>query len=158
MSASRSESRATASLIQGRGLRVGFTLVELLVVIAIVAILAAILMPVFAAAPSAEEIMRRVAENQDRAREARTSYVYDMDVFVRVKRSNGKTAREESRQYVVVPHEKGAKRKLTHVLVHVEPSADETAIAHFLPEEPVNRDAVRLSDCIEQGLPESRSE
>jgi hypothetical protein len=62
--------------------------------------------------PAAEEIMCRVAENQERAEEARKAYVYDMNVFVRMKRANGKLAREESRDYVVAPNEKGAKRKL----------------------------------------------
>jgi hypothetical protein len=62
--------------------------------------------------PTAEEIMCRVAENQERADEARKTYVYDMNVFVRMKRANGKLAREESRDYVVVPNEKGARRKL----------------------------------------------
>ncbi|MDE3196095.1 MAG: hypothetical protein KGN84_07120 [Acidobacteriota bacterium] len=64
-------------------------------------------------APSASEIMSRVAENQARAQTARTKFVYDMNVFVRLKRANGKLAREESRDYVVVPEEKGSKRKLT---------------------------------------------
>jgi nuclear transport factor 2 (NTF2) superfamily protein len=65
--------------------------------------------------PTAEEIMCRVAENQERARAERTAYVYDMDVFVRMKRANGKLAREESRQYVVAPTEKGARRRLVKV-------------------------------------------
>src|ERR1700722_11366238 len=64
------------------------------------------------APPSADEIMQRVAENQGRALAARSEYVYDMNVFVRLKRANGKLAREESRDYVVTPGEKGAKREL----------------------------------------------
>ena len=51
----------------------------------------------------AEEIMRRVAENVDRAELARTAWVYDQDIFIRLKRANGKLAREESRQYTVAP-------------------------------------------------------
>jgi hypothetical protein len=65
--------------------------------------------------PTAEEIMCRVAENQERAQAERTAYVYDMNVFVRMKRANGKLAREESREYVVAPTEKGARRKLVKV-------------------------------------------
>ena len=53
--------------------------------------------------PTAEDIMCRVAENQDRAEKAREAYVYDMNLFVRLKRANGKLAREESRDYVVAP-------------------------------------------------------
>jgi hypothetical protein len=62
--------------------------------------------------PTAVEIMRRAAENMDHAQAERARYVYDQNVFVRMKRANGKTAREESREYVVVPGEKGAKRKM----------------------------------------------
>ena len=65
--------------------------------------------------PSAEEIMSRVAENQERAQANRNAYVYDMNVFVRLKRANGKLAREESRDYVVAPTEKGARRRLVKV-------------------------------------------
>jgi hypothetical protein len=81
--------------------------------------IAAVLLISFAAGALAEEpplpaaeIMRRAAENMDRAQAARALYVYDQNVFVRMKRANGKTAREESRQYVIAPGEKGAKRKL----------------------------------------------
>jgi len=65
--------------------------------------------------PPVEEIMRKVAENQARAKSARNNYVYDMNVFVRLKRANGKVAREESRDYTVAPTEKGAARKLQKV-------------------------------------------
>jgi hypothetical protein len=65
--------------------------------------------------PDAGEIMRRVSENVDRAQAARLAWVYDQDVFVRLKRANGKLAREESRQYTVAPTEKGAQRKLVKV-------------------------------------------
>lgn len=63
--------------------------------------------------PTADEIMCRVAENQQRAQAERNAWVYDMNVFVRVKRANGKPAREESRDYVVAPTPLGAQRKLT---------------------------------------------
>jgi hypothetical protein len=67
------------------------------------------------AAPDAPEIMRRVAENQDRAMAARASWVFDQNVFVRLQRPGGKLAREETRKYVVVPTEKGARRKIVSV-------------------------------------------
>jgi hypothetical protein len=66
-------------------------------------------------APTAEDIMCRVAENQERAIAARAGYVYDMNVFVRLQRAGGVLAREESRDYVVAPTEKGAQRKLVKV-------------------------------------------
>jgi hypothetical protein len=66
--------------------------------------------------PTAAEIMRRAAENMNRAQVERALYVYDQNVFVRMKRANGKTAREESREYVIAPGEKGAKRKLVKLV------------------------------------------
>lgn len=65
--------------------------------------------------PTAEDIMCRVTENQNAAESARTAYVYDMNVFVRLKRANGKLAREESRDFIVAPTPKGAGRKLVKV-------------------------------------------
>src|ERR1700723_3458427 len=65
--------------------------------------------------PDARAIMQRVAENVDRAQAERAAWVFDQDVFVRLKRANGKLAREESRQYTVAPTEKGAQRKLVKV-------------------------------------------
>ena len=65
-----------------------------------------------AAQLSADEIMSRVAANQDRAEAARASYVYDMKVFVRLLRGGGKLAQEETRVYAVAPGPKGAERTL----------------------------------------------
>lgn len=65
--------------------------------------------------PDADEIMRRVAGNVGRAQAARTMWLYDQDVFVRLQRSHGKLAREESREYTVAPTEKGEGRKLDKV-------------------------------------------
>jgi len=74
-----------------------------------------IAVPLLAQTPDAAEIMRRVSENVERATAARAQWVYDQNVFVRLKRANGKLAREESRQYTVAPGEKGADRKLVKV-------------------------------------------
>lgn len=71
-----------------------------------------VLLLAMAAAPSADEIMQRVAENQDKAESARANFVYDQNVFVRLQRAGGKTAREETREYRVMPSAKGAKRDL----------------------------------------------
>jgi len=64
---------------------------------------------------TANQIMQRVAENQTRAQEARAKYVFDMNVFVRLKRGNGKLAREEAREYVVAPSAHKSSRKLIKV-------------------------------------------
>lgn len=55
--------------------------------------------------------MARVAENQDRAQQARAAWVYDQNVFVRLKRGK-KLAREESRDYVVTPRPEGTHKEL----------------------------------------------
>ena len=65
------------------------------------------------AIPSADSIMARVAENQTRAQEARTTVVYRQNVMVRLKRSNGKLAREEYAEYTVMPTPDGIKKEQT---------------------------------------------
>jgi len=62
---------------------------------------------------SVQEIMARVAANQDRALEARTAFVYHQDLLLRMLRGNGKTAREEEREYTVTPTPSGIEKQLT---------------------------------------------
>ncbi|WP_321475359.1 hypothetical protein [uncultured Paludibaculum sp.] len=64
------------------------------------------------AQPTVEEILKRVAENQDKAADARKTVVYRQDTFVRLLRTNGKMSREEKRQYTVMPDAKGTEKKL----------------------------------------------
>jgi hypothetical protein len=59
-----------------------------------------------------DEIMAKVAANQDRAESMRTAFVYDQELRLRFLRSNGKVAREETRQYAVTPTEKGTNKQL----------------------------------------------
>lgn len=59
-----------------------------------------------------ETIMARVAENQDRALELRSAYVYNQDVLIRFFRGNGKLAREEYREYTVTPRAKDTDKAL----------------------------------------------
>jgi hypothetical protein len=61
---------------------------------------------------TADEIMAKVAENQDRAEAARTGYVYHQKLLVRMKRANGRLAREEDRDYTVTPAANGTTREL----------------------------------------------
>jgi hypothetical protein len=67
----------------------------------------------FAQIPTADEIMAKVAENQDRAQAARAEFVYKQKMLIRLQRGNGKLAREEEREYTVTPTEKGIKKELT---------------------------------------------
>jgi hypothetical protein len=64
---------------------------------------------------SADEIMKRVAENQDRAQKERLNYLYDQHVKVSARRTDGKLAREEVADYTVTPAAKGAERKQTAI-------------------------------------------
>src|SRR6266478_5891186 len=67
-------------------------------------------------ADTAESIMARVAENQDRAEQMRTSYVYHQNVLVRLQRYNGKFTREEYSEFTVTPNATGTKKTRTHFL------------------------------------------
>jgi hypothetical protein len=62
---------------------------------------------------TADSIMAKVAANQDRAQTARTAYVYNQELLTRMLRPNSKLAREERREYVVTPTEKGATKDLS---------------------------------------------
>jgi hypothetical protein len=59
-----------------------------------------------------ESIMARVAENQDRALELRSAFIYNQDVLIRFFRGNGKLAREEYRGYTVTPGPKDTVKTL----------------------------------------------
>jgi hypothetical protein len=62
---------------------------------------------------SANDIMARVAANQDRAVELRRQFTYTQRIHVQSRRTNGKLAREETAEYDIAPDPKGPGRKLT---------------------------------------------
>jgi hypothetical protein len=62
---------------------------------------------------TADSIMAKVAENQDRAEKMRTAYLYRQNVLVRMNHTNGKLAREQYSEYIVTPTEGGTRRKRT---------------------------------------------
>jgi hypothetical protein len=62
----------------------------------------------------ADIIMAKLAVNQGRAQEMRRFFVYHQSILIRFKRGNGKLAREEQREYTVLPSEKGFTKELTH--------------------------------------------
>jgi hypothetical protein len=64
---------------------------------------------------SAEEIMARVAANQDRSEQVREQYVYRQQIHVALKRTNGKLMREEATDYRVVPQAGKTERKLEKI-------------------------------------------
>lgn len=65
-------------------------------------------------APAIEDIMSRVARNQAKTMDARTGYVYNQTQLLRMLRGNHKVAREERREYVVTPKDRGFNKKLAH--------------------------------------------
>jgi hypothetical protein len=84
--------------------------------ISLILVLSCLLRAISGAAElSADEIMRRVAENQNRAQSERINYLYDQHVKVTARHTNGKLAREEVADYSVVPAAKGAERKQTAI-------------------------------------------
>lgn len=62
---------------------------------------------------TADDIMTRVAGNQDRSQQMRTAFVYHQNVLVRLTRSNGKLAREEYSEYTVTPTPTGTRKEQT---------------------------------------------
>ena len=63
--------------------------------------------------PSADEIMRRVAANQDSAQELRSAYVYQQKVLVRSLDSKGRVRYEETSEYTAAPGPNGTNKELT---------------------------------------------
>ncbi|MBE0657488.1 MAG: hypothetical protein IH602_07335 [Bryobacteraceae bacterium] len=62
-----------------------------------------------------DEILARVAANQDRAEKVRTRIVYQQSVRTRLLRGGGKLAREEKRFYTVTPTENATGKQLDKV-------------------------------------------
>lgn len=78
-----------------------------------IALFAALSGSLLAQTPSVESIMSRVAINQAKSQEMRADYVYVQKQLLRMLRSNGKLAREERREYAVLPARRGVKKELT---------------------------------------------
>src|SRR6476619_2767386 len=66
----------------------------------------------WAQAPDIEEIMRRVALNQAKSQELRTSYIYHQKQALKMIRGSKKVAREEHREYTIMPKHRGIDREL----------------------------------------------
>ncbi len=64
---------------------------------------------------TAQEIMARVAANQDRSEEARKQYVYRQHIHVITRKTNGKLMREETTDYHMVPEADKTQRKLEKI-------------------------------------------
>lgn len=77
--------------------------------------------------PDVQEIMRRVAFNQAKTQDARLEFVYHQNQNVRLRRSNGKVAREEFREYDITPAARGLHRELVSVQGRYEKDGDYVA-------------------------------
>lgn len=64
--------------------------------------------------PDANSIMVQVGINQAKSREQRTQWIYQQKQLLRMVRSGGKLAREEHREYLVLPDRRGIMKQLTY--------------------------------------------
>jgi hypothetical protein len=70
-------------------------------------------LPALAQTPGIDEIMAKVAANQKKSVEARKQYVYHQEMLVGLHRTNGKLARQETRQYTVTPDASSGQKQMT---------------------------------------------
>jgi len=61
---------------------------------------------------TADEVMARVAENQDRAEKLRSEYIYRQHIRITTRKTNGKLMREETADYQVIPTARGTEKEL----------------------------------------------
>ena len=71
--------------------------------------------PASGSALSADEIMARVAANQDRSDALRNEYIYHQHIRVMSQKANGTRMRDEVTDYAVTPTEDGTKKELTSI-------------------------------------------
>jgi hypothetical protein len=64
--------------------------------------------------PEVDEVLRRLAENQEKAVSARQSIVYTQETRTRLMRGGSTLAREEKRRYTVVPTATSTEKKLDY--------------------------------------------
>jgi hypothetical protein len=63
--------------------------------------------------PDVNSIMAQVGINQAKSREQRTQWIYQQQQTLRMVRSSGRIAREEHREYLVLPNRRGIEKQLT---------------------------------------------
>jgi hypothetical protein len=79
---------------------------------------------------TAASIMARVAANQDRAEQLRSSFVYQQTLVMRMRRGNHKLAREEQSEFTVAPGPKGVEKTLAHFSGRYERGGEYIAYDH----------------------------
>jgi hypothetical protein len=73
-------------------------------------------LPMATEKPLVEQIMEKVAVNQDRAQEMRREFVYRQKIVIRLTRGNGKLAREELHELQVTPTPEQTEKTLLRFL------------------------------------------
>ena len=63
--------------------------------------------------PDIDQIMTRVALNQAKSQDSRKEWLYTQKQVLRMIRGNGKPAREERRQYLIIPKSRRIQKELT---------------------------------------------
>ena len=66
-----------------------------------------------AQAPDIDQIMTRVALNQAKSQDSRQEWVFNQKQLLRMIRANGKPAREERREYLIIPKRRHIQKQLT---------------------------------------------
>ncbi|MGA1998155.1 MAG: hypothetical protein ABSH45_20505 [Bryobacteraceae bacterium] len=66
------------------------------------------------APPDVARIMHEVAENQAKSQDLRRNFIYTQKQLLRMIRANGKLAREERREYTIVPKDRHSERIPAH--------------------------------------------
>ena len=69
--------------------------------------------PLATETPDVNAIMSQVGINQAKSRDQRAQWIYQQKQTLRMVRSSGKIAREEHREYLVLPDRRGIKKELT---------------------------------------------
>ena len=98
---------------------------------------------------TADEIMARVAANQDRAVELRSRYVYKQHIHSTSRQTNGKLMREETQDFDMFPRADGTEKKLQSLTgrywhkgkydeYHGEPIPDENSLDATFTHEMLN--------------------
>ena len=98
--------------------------------------------------PDVHEIMLKVAFNQAKTQDARGEFVYHQKQNVRLRRVNGRVAREEFREYDIAPAPRGLHRDLVAIQGRYEKNGDYVVYDKPQPE----------ADGIDAGLVEGFSE
>lgn len=75
-------------------------------------LLAAFCVSLRAQSLTAEQIMERVAVNQDKAEKQRADYIYQQRIRVATRRPNGKLMRQETTVYTVAPASSGTEKQI----------------------------------------------